>query len=133
MPVLQLFSQTKFVTCVAVMQQVEKGLLTLDDPEIVLKYCPELGELPICKGYDEHGQAILEKPENKITLRMLLDHTSGESFLSHHRDQVGRLAFTTVTTVTTVTPSCPLLILFEIPSDPRSRIRIHRTMVNSMA
>lgn len=74
---LQLFSMTKFVTAIAVLQQVEKGLLELDDASVVERLCPELSKLPICKGYGDDGKAILEQPKNKITLRMLLDHTSG--------------------------------------------------------
>ncbi len=82
--VFQMFSATKLVTAVACLQQVEKGSISLDDPEVIERWCPELTKLDICKGYSESGEIILEKPKNRITLRMLLDHTSGEYiFVSH--------------------------------------------------
>lgn len=60
------------------MQLVDRGVVTLDDPEDVAKYLPELVSLPLLKGYDENDQAILVKPERKVTLRMLMSHTAGE-------------------------------------------------------
>jgi CubicO group peptidase (beta-lactamase class C family) len=50
----------------------------MDDSAIIEKHLPELGTLPILKGYTEDGKEILEKAQNKITLAMLLSHSSGE-------------------------------------------------------
>jgi CubicO group peptidase (beta-lactamase class C family) len=51
----------------------------MDDTEIIEKHLPELSTLPILKGYTDNGKEILEKPKNKITLAMLLSHSSGKS------------------------------------------------------
>jgi CubicO group peptidase (beta-lactamase class C family) len=51
----------------------------MDDPDIIAKHLPELGKLPILKGYDDDRKEILEEPKNKITLKMLLTHSSGMS------------------------------------------------------
>jgi len=51
----------------------------MDDPDIIAQHLPELGKLPILKGYTDDGKEILEEPKNKITLKMLLTHSSGKS------------------------------------------------------
>jgi len=51
----------------------------MDDPQIIAQHLPELGKLPILKGYSDDGKEILEEPKNKITLKMLLTHSSGTS------------------------------------------------------
>ncbi len=120
MAVLHLFSQTKLVTCVsnllvlyslnpiltfdflqlAALQLLDRGLLSLDDPALIAKHCPELTKLKILKGYtgetsmkesttgvgaidkmqsvEKSGEEIWEEPKNAITLRMLMSHTAGE-------------------------------------------------------
>lgn len=65
-------SMTKIVTTIAVLQLVEKGVLTLDDPEIVKKYAPEIGE----KKVYADGVTPAEQ-KNPVTLRQLLAHTAG--------------------------------------------------------
>lgn len=50
----------------------------MDDPDVVEKYCPELGKLEILEGYTDDGKETMTKPKTKITLQMLLTHTSGE-------------------------------------------------------
>ena len=57
---------------------MDQGKIALHDAETISHYCPELGELDILEGYDEEGKEILSKPQNRITLNMLLTHTSGE-------------------------------------------------------
>jgi hypothetical protein len=64
----------------------------MDDPEIIAKHLPELGKLPILKGYTDDGKEILEEAKNKITLKMLLSHSSGKyiveqgvNYADHHR------------------------------------------------
>jgi CubicO group peptidase (beta-lactamase class C family) len=51
----------------------------MDDPEIIAKHLPELGSLPILKGYTDDGKEILEEAKTRITLKMLLTHSSGKS------------------------------------------------------
>jgi CubicO group peptidase (beta-lactamase class C family) len=54
----------------------------MDDPEIIAKHLPELGSLPILKGYTDDGKEILEEAKTRISLKMLLTHSSGKSIPS---------------------------------------------------
>lgn len=63
-------SCTKMITGVACMQLVEKGVLGLDDVELVERYCPELKEVKVL-----NDEGVLVEKERGITLRMLLNHT----------------------------------------------------------
>lgn len=72
-------SQTKPVTAVAVMMLVEEGKLSLDEP--ITKYIPELGGLFVISELDDQ-KLDLVRPDKPITLRMLLSHTAGTSFIS---------------------------------------------------
>ncbi len=73
--VLWLASMTKAVTGVAVMQQVERGILHLDQP--ASEICPELIDRPVLTGFDGNGAPLLRPAKGTITLRNLLTHTSG--------------------------------------------------------
>lgn len=57
---------------------MDQGLVSLDSVDDVAKHLPEIADIPLIKGYDSDGQAILEKPKNKVTLRMLMSHSAGE-------------------------------------------------------
>ena len=74
--VFWLASCTKMITGIACMQLVEKGVLALDDSQLVEKLCPELKEIKVL----QHDGTLVEK-KHGITLRMLLAH-KGESILS---------------------------------------------------
>jgi len=71
-------SCTKLMTAISVMQCVEKGLVTLD--EDVSTILTEWKEPEILKGFEEDGKPILEKAKNKMTLRMLMNHSSGMGY-----------------------------------------------------
>ncbi|KAK4237025.1 beta-lactamase/transpeptidase-like protein [Achaetomium macrosporum] len=70
-------SATKLLTTTCLMHLVERGKITLD--EDVRPIVPELGQLPILKGFsdDDDGEPILVPNTRPITLRHLLTHTSG--------------------------------------------------------
>ncbi len=69
-------SCTKLMTAISVLQCVERGLLELDTD--VSGILPEFKSPEILKGFKEgSGEPILEKAKNIITLRMLLNHSSG--------------------------------------------------------
>lgn len=68
-------SCTKLVTSIACMQLVEKGVLSLDDPETIRKYAPEIGKKKVYA--DGVTPADQERP---VTLRMLLAHTAGFAY-----------------------------------------------------
>ena len=59
------------------MQAIDKGLLSLNDPAIIEKQCPELWGMPILEGYTDDGKEITKKRQTPLTLRHLLTHTSG--------------------------------------------------------
>jgi CubicO group peptidase (beta-lactamase class C family) len=65
-------SCTKLLTGLACMQLVEQGSLKLDDGDYLENLVPELKEVQVLR---EDG--IWETKSKKITLRMLLTHTSG--------------------------------------------------------
>ena len=72
-------SGSKIVTTIACLQLAEKGVVSLDDPEDVNKWLPELKNyLLLSKDTElENGRYVL-KPKNKsITLRQLLTHNAG--------------------------------------------------------
>ncbi|KAF2656595.1 beta-lactamase family protein [Lophiostoma macrostomum CBS 122681] len=65
-------SCTKMIVGVAVMQLVEKGVLSLDDSAQVESLCPELKDLQVLQDV-----GTLVRKKRGITLRMLLSHTAG--------------------------------------------------------
>lgn len=76
---LQLYSMTKLVTSVAVLQLVDRGLVDLDDTTLVEQHCPELAAMPILVGMD--GTTPVMKPRTQpYTVRKLLTHTSGLAY-----------------------------------------------------
>jgi CubicO group peptidase (beta-lactamase class C family) len=76
--VFSIFSCTKLVTAIACLQLVECGKVTLDDPKDIEAILPEVANAKIVSR--EKGNFQYRTPKNKITLRMLLDHTSGFSY-----------------------------------------------------
>jgi len=71
-------SCTKLLTTVAALQCVERGELSLD--EDVSAILPELRAPDVLTGFDEAGQPRLTKATKKITLRLLLTHSSGMGY-----------------------------------------------------
>lgn len=73
----RVFSNSKLVTSIAILQLIEEGLLGLDDP--VERYLPQLGKrrvlLPGATSIDQ-----TEPARSSITIRQLLTHTSGLSY-----------------------------------------------------
>lgn len=68
-------SMTKAITSVAVMQLVEQGKLSLDEP--ASKYAAELGKVQVLDGFDAADKPRLRAPKRAITLKHLLTHTAG--------------------------------------------------------
>lgn len=73
---VSLGSAGKFITHIAALQLVERGVLALDAP--VYEHLPELA---VCKVMTGAGKGQLRAPARSITLRHLLLHASG---LSEH-------------------------------------------------
>jgi len=69
-------SMTKAITSLALMQLVEQGKLTIDDP--VDEYLPEMARLPVFESFDAHTGEYRLRPSTKpMTVRHVLTHTSG--------------------------------------------------------
>lgn len=86
--VVQIFSMTKPVTGVALMQMYERGKFQLDDP--LSNYLPEYANVTVFAGVDANGQPKFEPPKRPITVRDILRHTAG--FIGGPDDTpVGRL------------------------------------------
>lgn len=64
---MTIMSCTKFMTSVAVMQCVERGILDLD--EDVVKLLPEFKDKEIIAGFDEGGAPVMKKNTKPLTLR----------------------------------------------------------------
>ncbi len=72
---VQIFSMTKPVTGVALMQLWEQGRFRLDDP--LAQYLPEFADTQVFKGMDSAGKPILAPPHRPILIRDILRHTAG--------------------------------------------------------
>lgn len=73
--IVRIFSMTKPVTGVALMQLFEQGKFKLDEP--VSKYAPEFADMKVYKGVDASGNMILEPAKRPITIRDITRHTAG--------------------------------------------------------
>jgi CubicO group peptidase (beta-lactamase class C family) len=73
--VVQIFSMTKPVTGVALMQLYERGKFKLEDP--LEMHAPEFANVRVLAGTDENGQPRYEAPKRKITVYDILRHTAG--------------------------------------------------------
>ena len=73
--VMLLASCTKALVGTALMQLVEEGLVSLDDP--AKEFTPEIADIQVLDGFKPDGEPILRKPKSDITLKELMLHTSG--------------------------------------------------------
>lgn len=72
--IFRIYSMTKPVIAAAVLRLVEDGRLVLDDP--VSKYIPSFAHLKVLVGGSADAP-LLAEPSSPVTVRMLLNHTSG--------------------------------------------------------
>jgi CubicO group peptidase (beta-lactamase class C family) len=72
--IFRLASMTKPITGVAIMKQVERGLVSLDDP--LDKFIPEYAEMEIGRPSGDDIE-IIGRAQGKIKILHLLTHTSG--------------------------------------------------------
>jgi methyl acetate hydrolase len=81
--VMCIFSCTKSITGVTLMQLVEEGKVKLSDA--AKDYVPEIAKIQVLEGFDDKGQPKTRPPKSDITLNQLMLHTSGlgYEFFSH--------------------------------------------------
>jgi CubicO group peptidase (beta-lactamase class C family) len=79
--IFRVYSMTKPIVSVAVMQMVEEGKLQVSDP--VAKFLPEIGKMKVGvekTGADGRPLLQLADPERPMTVQDLLRHTSGLTY-----------------------------------------------------
>lgn len=76
-----LASATKLITSIALLQCVEKGRLSLDEP--LTQLLPELDHKDIIKS-DAEGRLIFEPCQQNVTARQLLSHTADMGYRTLH-------------------------------------------------
>lgn len=75
---VQIFSMTKPVTGVALMQLWEQGKFGLDDP--LAWHLPQFAKVQVLAGENPEGVPILRDPKRPITVRDILRHTAGFTY-----------------------------------------------------
>ncbi|MBR7800698.1 serine hydrolase domain-containing protein [Undibacterium fentianense] len=109
----RVFSNTKLLTSIAIMQLIEQHHLSLDDP--VERYLPQLGQRQVLlPGATDISQT--EPARSSITVRQLLTHTSGLSYgLLDHGSTIYK-AYVERRVLNAFTPLSELLqVLEELP------------------
>lgn len=75
---VQIYSMTKPITGVALMQLWEAGKFGLDDK--LAQYLPEYAEMRVLAGTDATGKALYRPASRPISIRDILRHTAGFSY-----------------------------------------------------
>lgn len=73
----RIYSMTKPITSVVIMDLIEEGALSLDDP--AAKYIPALGQMQVAS-LGEDGQPVFTAQTNPMTIEDLLLHRSGLAY-----------------------------------------------------
>lgn len=84
--IFRVYSMTRAVTAVALLQLVEQGMVDLDAP--VSGYLPELAELREITAIDD-GRASTRAASSQITVRQLLTYTAGFAYAPQYPESVG--------------------------------------------
>ena len=74
----RIYSMSKPITGVALMQLYEQGKFSLDDP--ITKYIPEFENLKVLDGTNEDGTPKLKDLQRPATMRELMSHTAGFAY-----------------------------------------------------
>ena len=109
--VFSIASMTKAISTTAALQLVEQGKLKLDEP--AARILPQLGNLKVIAGFDATtGDPILQPLKKPVTLRHLLTHTSGFSYVTWN-EKMFRYAQKTGTLDANAVTDPPSPIAFE--------------------
>ncbi len=114
--VFAIFSCTKAVTGVTVMQLIEEGKLSLDDP--AKKFVPEIAEIQVLEGFDADGEPQVRPPNSDITVGQLMLHTAGFGYDFFNEDL---LAYGEVRDVPSVITSSMASLRSVLLFDPGER------------
>lgn len=76
--IFRIYSMSKPITGVALMQLFEQGKWQLNDP--VAKHIPEFAGLKVYSGADAEGKPILKDQVRPMTMRDLMSHTAGFTY-----------------------------------------------------
>jgi CubicO group peptidase (beta-lactamase class C family) len=76
--IVQIYSMTKPVTGVALMQLWEQGKFGLDDP--LYRYLPDFESMQVYAGQDSAGSPIYRAAARPISLRDVMRHTAGFAY-----------------------------------------------------
>jgi CubicO group peptidase (beta-lactamase class C family) len=76
--IVQIYSMTKPVTGVALMQLWERGKFGLDDP--LSRYLPEFESMRVYAGKDSSGSPVYRAAARPISLRDVMRHTAGFAY-----------------------------------------------------
>ncbi len=86
--IVRIYSMSKVVTSVAVMQLFEQGYFNLTDP--IDRFIPELKHLKVCTGGTAADPTFVDAT-NAITIKHLLTHTAGFGYEFSARPPVNKL------------------------------------------
>jgi CubicO group peptidase (beta-lactamase class C family) len=118
--IFRIYSMTKPITSIALMQLVEEGKLQVNDP--VAKFLPEIGNMKVgteVAGPDGKPVLRLSDPDRAMTVQDLLRHTSGLTYgsrgtsLVHQAYINARIGDRTVTVEEMVHRLSALPLLFQ--------------------
>jgi CubicO group peptidase (beta-lactamase class C family) len=76
--IVQIYSMTKPITGVALMQLWEQGKFRLDDP--LSLYLPEFASMQVYAGKNAAGAPVYRAPTRPITVRDIMRHTAGFAY-----------------------------------------------------
>ena len=113
--VMALFSTTKAVCGVTIMQLVEEGKIALSDP--AKKYVPEIAELGVLDGFDAAGQPKTRPPKRDITVNDLMLHTSGLCYEFFSADDLKYRTAKNIPTVVSCTFASIRTVLLHEPGE----------------
>ncbi|MGB8339888.1 MAG: serine hydrolase domain-containing protein [Burkholderiales bacterium] len=111
--VFAIFSTTKAITSVAIMQLIEEDKIKLEDA--AKKYVPEIAELQVLDGFDSSGKPKTRPPKRDITVNDLMLHTSGLCYEFFSADD---LKYRTAKNIPTVVSSTFASIRTVLLHDP---------------
>jgi methyl acetate hydrolase len=113
--VFAIFSTTKALCGVTIMQLVEEGKIKLSEP--AKTYAPEIAELQVLTGFDASGQPQTRPPKRDITINDLMLHTSGLCYEFFSDDDLKYRAAKGIPTVVSCTFASVRTVLLHDPGE----------------